>query len=192
MKSARLVERPSLSAEIDWEKLAAELGPLTADGESGGSGQARRALEFIVGEDALRASVDHYIADHRGFELARSVLWQLRPWSAMRYCYEIFKGSSRLAARRAAVELLLVIGDRRALPWIPEFLDDNDPDIQKCGIGLLDQFLFFELTRPEEAEVLLKMAEQHHSDRAREEAERIRRDLRARAQMDERRSPENG
>jgi hypothetical protein len=154
-------ERPSLSAEIDWEKLAAELGFLTADGESGGSDQARHALELIIGEDALRASVDHYIAYHRGHELVRSVLWQLRPWSAMSYCYEIFKRPQKLADRRAAVELLRVMADRRSLPWITEFLDDSDPDIQAWGIGVLDQLLYSELISPEEAEALIMTAEQH-------------------------------
>jgi hypothetical protein len=67
-----------LSTEIDWEKLAAEFGLLKADGELGGNEYAKRALEVIIGEDVLRASVDHYIGRHRGSELARSVLWQLK------------------------------------------------------------------------------------------------------------------
>jgi hypothetical protein len=76
-----------MSAEINWEKLAVDLGLLTAQGEHSGSGEARRALEIILGEDALRAAVDYYVAHGRGGELARSVLWQLRPWSAMSRCY---------------------------------------------------------------------------------------------------------
>ena len=177
-----------MSAEIDWHKLSAELGLLRADGETGGSDDARRALELIIGEDALRASVDHYIAYRRGYELARSVLWQLRPWSAMRYCYEIFKGPQKLTVRRAAVELLRVVADRRALPWIPEFLEDSDADIQSWGIGVLDQLLFSELIWPEEAEELIKMAERHQNQLVREGAERIRGYLRTRAAAD----PPNG
>ncbi len=157
-----------MSAEIDWQKLSAELGLLKPDGEAGGSDDARKALELIIGEDALRASVDHYVAYRRGYELARSVLWQLRPWSAMSHCYEIFKRPKELALRRAAVELLRVVADRRALPWIPEFLDDSDPDIQSWGIGVLDQLLFSELLWPEEAEELIKTAELHQSERVRE------------------------
>jgi hypothetical protein len=40
-----------MSAEIDWQRLASELGLLRADVESGGSDYARRALELIFGED---------------------------------------------------------------------------------------------------------------------------------------------
>jgi hypothetical protein len=182
----------SLSAEIDWQKLSADLGLLREDGESGGSDDARRALELIIGEDALRASVDHYVAYRRGFGLARSVLWQLRPWSAMRYCYEIFKGPQKIAIRRAAVELLRSVADRRVLPWIPEFLDDSDPDIQSWGIGVLDQLLFSDLIWPEEAEELIKVAELHQNQLVRDGAERIRRYLRTRAEMNEPTDPANG
>ena len=170
-------ETPSLSVHIDWQKLSAELGLLKPDGEAGGSDDARKALELIIGEDALRASVDHYVACRRGSELARSVLWQLRPWSAMGHCYQIFKGPHELDVRRAAVELLRVVADRRALPWIPEFLNDNDPDIQMWGIGVLDQLLFSELIEPEDAEELIKTAGLHRNERVREAAESIRRHL---------------
>jgi hypothetical protein len=83
-----------MSTEINWEELATTLGLLINNGERGSSEAARRALELLIGEDALRASVDYYIAGRRGAELARCVLWQLHPWSAMRYCYDIFKGRS--------------------------------------------------------------------------------------------------
>ena len=181
-----------MSAEIDWQKLSAELGLLTADGEAGGSNDARRALELIIGEDALRASVDHYVAYRRGYELARSVLSQLRPWCAMSYCYEIFKGPQELPARRAAIELLRLVADRRALPWIPEFLHDSDPDIQAWGIGVLDQLLYSELIWPDEAEELIETAELHQNNLVREGAERIRRYLRTRSEMHEPTDPASG
>ena len=177
-------ETPSLSVEIDWQKLSDELGLLKPDGEAGGSEDARRALELIIGEDTWRATVDHYVASRRGSELARYVLWQLRPWSAMSHCYEIFKGSHKLAVRRSAVELLRVVADRRALPWIPEFLNDSDPDIQTWGIGVLDQLLFSELVWPEEAEELIKMAELHRNDGVRDAAESIRSHLRTGTVLD--------
>ena len=109
----------------------------------------------------------------------------------MSYCYEIFKGPRKLAIRRAAVELLRVVADRRALPWIPEFLNDSDPDIQGWGIGVLDQLLYSELVWPEEAEDLLKTAEQHQSEHVRERAEWIRNFLRVRAETPAPRDPEN-
>lgn len=171
--------------EIDWQKLSAHLGLLRPDGEAGGSDDARRALELILGADALRASVDHYIAGRRGSELARSVLWQLRPWSAMSHCYEIFKGQKELPVRRAAVELLRALADRRALAWIPEFLEDSDPGIQSWGFGVLDQLLFSELIEPEEAEELIQAAEQHRNQLVREGAQGIRGYLRTRAERQE-------
>ena len=177
-----------MSNEIDWQTLASEFGLLKANRECSGSDYARRALEQIVGEDALRRSVDYYVAGHRGSELARSVLWQLRPWSAMSYCYEIFKGPNELPIRRKAVELLRVVADRRALSWIKDFIDDSDPGIQTWGIGVLDQLLFAELIEPEEAEDLIKAAEAHQSEPVREVAEQIRIYLNERVQMEDRKN----
>src|SRR5262245_31231734 len=59
---------------IDWHALAERLGTLRADGESGGSELGRRALEVILGPEALRAAVDYYAAGLPGAELARSAL----------------------------------------------------------------------------------------------------------------------
>ena|SRR5580658_10085010 len=174
--------------EIDWKNLAARLQGV--DCEAGGSSDdARRALELILGEDALRASVDHYIAAQPGYALARSVLWQLRPWSAMSYCYEIFKGPREIEDRRLAVELVRVVADRRALPWISEFLEDQDLQIQAWDIGVLDQLLWSELIEPDEAEDLLRAAGQHENEAVRERAEFIRGFLRARAEENAQRGP---
>jgi hypothetical protein len=169
-----------MSAEIDWEKLAVDLGLLTAQGEHSGSGEARRALEIILGEDALRAAVDYYVAHGRGGELARSVLWQLRPWSAMSRCYEIYKQANTMDARRTSVELLRVVADRRAVPWITEFLEDGDAEVQAWGAGVLDQLLWSELIEPDEVEDLLRTAEHHQNEAVRERAEFIRSYLNAR------------
>lgn len=121
-----------MSSEIDWEKLATELGCLAGKYEHYSGDEALRALEMIVGEDALRASVDYYLAGRRGCELARGVLWQIHPWSAMSYCYEIFKAQGKIETRRSAVELLRVVADRRALPWVSEFLEDGTRRF-RCG-----------------------------------------------------------
>lgn len=166
-----------MSKEIDWAQLAAQLGLLKPNGESSGSNQAREALELIIGADTLRASVDHYVACGRGAELARSVLWILHPWSAMSRCYEIYKSDASINRRRTAVELLRVVADRRALPWIPEFLNDPDADVQSWGAGVLDQLLFSELVDPEDVEDLIKAAEQHPNQLVRERADFIRRHL---------------
>src|SRR4051812_43307752 len=98
---------------IDWKQLGQQLGTLRVDGESGGSSEALRAIELLLGEDQLRAAVDYYVAGHRGCELARSVLWQLHPWSAMQRCYEIYRSDADVGAKVSAVELLRVVADRR-------------------------------------------------------------------------------
>ena len=163
-----------MNTQIDWQALASKLDLFTANGERSGDEAAQRALELIIGEDALRQSVDYYIAGGRGSMLARSVLWQLRPWSAMSYCYEIFNSQQELDIRRSAVELLRVVADRRAVPWITEFLNDSDAEIQSWGIGVLDQLLFSKLVESEEVEDLISTAEGHASQAVRECAERIR------------------
>src|SRR5262245_25985198 len=91
---------------IDWRALAERLGALRAGGESGGSELGRRALEAILGPEALRAAVDYYAAGLPGAELARSVLALLRPWPAMERCLEVWRSDAGSTARRAAVELL--------------------------------------------------------------------------------------
>ena len=168
--------------EIDWAKLAVELGLKAPYGEyCCGSDDAQRALELMIGEDLLRASVDYYVQQRPASSLARSVLWQLRPWSAMRRCWEIYKGPHTVETRRTAVELLRVVADRRALPWISEFLDDPDALIQAWGAGVLDQLLWSELVDQQEAEAILRAAEQHSNEWVRERAQFIRSYLGSRA-----------
>jgi len=174
-----------MSTEINWDELATTLGLLIKNGERGSSEAARRALEVLIGEDALRASVDYYIAGRSGAELARCVLWQLHPWSAMTYCYDIFKGPRSLEDRRMAVELIRVVADCRALPWVAEFLDDEDTDIQLWGVGVLDQLLQSRLIEPEQVEDLLRMAERHQNVAVRERAEFIRSFLGSRTRLAE-------
>ena len=137
------------SAIIDWEALARSLGMINEHGgESGSSDAAYQALEIIIGPEALRAAVDHYVAHKQGAELARNVLWQLHPWSAMERCYEIYQNADDLDTRRTAVELLRVVADRRVLPWVRGFLEDRDEGICNWGAGVVDQLLFCNLVEP--------------------------------------------
>lgn len=166
---------------IDWSALANQLGLLTPTGETSGRDKAMRALEILIGEPAIRASVNHYIANAPGSELARSVLWLLRPWSAMAYCHDIWRSSASIEARRSAVELLRVVADHRALGWVEHFLADEDYAIQAWGVGVLDQLLWSNLVSLQEAEPLLVCAENHTTPAVRERAEFIRGYLRTRA-----------
>jgi hypothetical protein len=169
-----------MAATIDWEGLARQLGTLDADGESGGSDVALRAIELLLGEECLRAAVDHYVARRPGSELARHVLWQLQPWSAMQRCYELSRSGADVDTRCAAVELLRVVADRRALPWVEDFLSDPHPGIQGLGAGVLDQLLWSGRVGPDECADLLRRLGEHPNEKVRETAAFIRSYLRRR------------
>src|SRR5262245_34932900 len=115
---------------IDWKGLAEKLGTLREDGETGGDHLARQAVVELLGEESMRNSVRYYVDYLRGFELARSVLWLLRPAVAREECYRIYKEDPDIDRRRAAIELLRVVADRTTLPLVEEFLGDPDPGIQ--------------------------------------------------------------
>ena len=159
-----------MAEPIDWHNLAIQLGTLSPNSESGGSDYAIRAIQLLLGEDQLRAAVDYCVQGQPGSELARSVLWHLHPWSAMQRCYEIYRSAESLGDRAYAVNLLNVVADRRALPWISGFLDDPDPDIQAWGVGVLDQLLWSGLIEIEECADLLEKARQHPHPEVRKSA----------------------
>jgi len=159
-----------MQRNIDWQALATRLGAFSEpNAELGSSAMARAALEEIVGPQALRDAVDHYVARAPGAELARSVLWQLHPWSAMQRCHEIFLTSPDLEARRTAIELLRVVADGRALPWIAQYLADPDPRIQFWGAGILDQLLFSSLVELDDCTSLLDAMAVHENEKIREQ-----------------------
>jgi hypothetical protein len=171
-----------MGSAIDWEQLAEQLGTLKADGESGGSDVAKRAIELLLGEQQLRDAVDHYVAGGRGSELTRSVLWQLQPWSAMKRCYEIYQSDADIESKVSAVELLRVVADRRALEWVAEFLADTHPGIQNWGAGILDQLLWSGLVQPEDCEDLLIAVRKHSNGQVQKTAVFIDEYLRGRAE----------
>lgn len=148
--------------EIDWTKIARTLGALDDDGrEHGSSIDAREAIAMIIGPTHLRAAVDHYVTQKKGAELVRHVLWLLRPWSAMERCYEIYQTNDDPETRCTAIELLRVVADRRALPWIKSFLEDTDEGVQSWAAGIVDQLLWSSLVDPEDCESLLQMMAIH-------------------------------
>ena len=169
-----------MATEVNWDELRATLRLEMIDGEPAGDDAARRALELILGEEILRESVDYYVALRPARELVRSVLWLLRPWSAMIRCRELSQRPNEIETRRRAVELLRAVADGRALPWVSEFLDDEDAGIQAWGIGVLDQLLWSELVEPEEAEEVLERSARHENGAVRDRVEFIRSYLRDR------------
>ncbi len=174
-----------MGIEIDWGEIGRAIQPSVAGSEPAGGDVARRALEMILGEDTMREGVDWYVDRRPGSELVRSVLWLLRPWSAMAHCHEIAASSSDIEERRSAVELLRVVADRRALPWVSEYLADPDSKIQVWGIGILDQLLWSDLIEPAEGEETIERAAHHENSVVRERAEFIRSYLRDRKDRDQ-------
>jgi hypothetical protein len=157
------------SGSIDWSELARELKMV----HSGSTHNAKRALEVVLGDDNLRAAVDTYVAFGDGAELARSILWHLHPWSAMQRCHEIYQSGGEIRDRRRAIDLLRVVADRRALPWIREYLDDPDPEIRAWGLGILDQLLFAKLVEQGQCTDLLDYAREHSDPAIRDKAVEI-------------------
>lgn len=168
-----------MSRVVDWEALDRQVRAFE-DGEGCSSGMAKQAIEILLGEEKLKSAVDYYISGKPGSELARFVLWQIRPWSAMKYCYDIYKSEEDIEDKRMAIELLRIVGDRRALEWVGEFLDDPDAGIQIWGVGLLDQLLWSNLIEPEEAKTFLKRAKNHTNSQVRETAKFVRKYLKDR------------
>lgn len=158
---------------IDWKALATQLGTLGEQTESyrtefGSTALAKQALELIIGTKELCAAVDYYISSAPGYELARSVLWELRLPSAMEYCYQIYRTEADLNIRRRACELLRVIADRRALPWAEQLLSDEDPEIQGWGGAMVDQLIYCKLVDPDECADLLELMGTHPNKAVRE------------------------
>ena len=168
------------SMSIDWASLAESLGTIQDDGESGGSDAACRAFELILGTDACRSAVDHYVSLKPGYELVRSVLWHIHPWSAMERCYEIYNDDDDIETRRSAIELLRVIADKRVLPWIPGFLQDPDDGIQSWGAGIVDQLLFSDYIEPADCDGILAIMADHANEQVRHTHESIRSHLNSR------------
>jgi HEAT repeat protein len=168
----------------DWTALAARLGVLRDERETSGVEHARLALETIVGADVLRSAVDHYVSSAPGAELARSVLSLLHPWSAMQRCHELFLGGADIEVRRAAIELLRVVADDRALPWIAEYLADPDPKIQFWGAGILDQMIYSGLVELEQCEAVLELMKAHPHERIREQYEALMENVQSIAEDD--------
>lgn len=160
--------------QIDWTALARQLELLNGGSERYSTDHAREALEIVIGEPAIRATVDHHITRAPGSALAMTVLQLLRPWTAMAYCHEIWRSSRPIEERRSAVQLLRMVADHRALNWVGGFLDDGDGAIQCWGIGVLDQLLWSGLVPAEDAEPLLVRAENHSNPVVRDKAEWIR------------------
>ena len=109
----------------------------------------------------------------------------------MRRWYEIFKGPETVENRRTAIELLRVGGGSQSITLDPRVLRGRRR-FQAWGAGVLDQLLWSEWVEQEEAEELLRTAEQHSNQSVRECAEFVRGYLRSRAEASKERRDDDG
>lgn len=163
-----------MKGKIDWVSLGKQVGTGGGNLESVSTQDAQRAIEILIGEENLREAVDYYIDGKPESELARFVLRQFHPWSAMEYCYEIYKTDQNPERRMFAVELLRSVADKRALKWVTEFLGDENPQIQVLGVGILDYLNLKSLIILEDIEEILLKADKHLNPGVREMAQMIR------------------
>jgi hypothetical protein len=131
---------------IDWELLRREIGAPT---NLGGDSLAKLALARILGDESAIAAVRGYVQGDEASELARSVLWCLRPRAAILECERIFRASQDANRRRSAIELLRGMADGSVLAWLGEVFDDPDPGVRYFAVDLLRYLGHAGMTHPE-------------------------------------------
>ncbi len=130
--------------EIDWKRIAIEIGGLDHSGGElvTGTHGGRQALEILLGRENLRKSVDYFVDGRPGQFTVEQVLKIARPSAAMERCYEIFKTDTDWKRRCGAVFLLAHFADEEALPWIRDFLSDPEAVIRRNGLQVLCYVLY--------------------------------------------------
>jgi hypothetical protein len=88
----------------------------------------------------------------------------------MQRCHEIYRESPSLEHRRSAIELLRVVGDRRVLPWISDYLADEDAGVRIWGIGVVIEMLFDGMIEPDSAQPFAAQAARPAAPRVRQKA----------------------
>lgn len=161
---------------IDWAELRRTVRlrhGWDLDDDSFGTEEARLALCELLGDEALRATVDYYVDWRPAREMARCALMILRPQAAVDRCLEIYRTDPDPDRRLWAAEALQWTATRDALPVVEELLQDPDPTLQGTGANLLDQLLWTGLAHPYEAEPFLRLAEEHPNPDVRNTASKI-------------------
>jgi hypothetical protein len=148
--------------QVDWEKLATELGAIHIHG----SQVSLEAIETLLGEDFFAQAVECCINLEEGWGLAEGILRILRPLG-MKHCYNIYKTSHDIEKRRSAVWLLKYTSNREVLEYISELLADPDAQIQKNVTEILDQMSFWGEINDKEMMSVLELAVDHPNEAVR-------------------------
>lgn len=164
---------------MSWDELVeACAGRPNPEPVFGDPALARAVLADHLGSVTAVAAVYAYVTGSEGAELARSLLGLLRPPSAAMACYEIYGDANQpIEHRRAAVELVRVVADARALPWVDEWLGDPDEEIQHWGASVLDRLVWEGVVELARAEPLIQRAEAHDNRRVRDRMLWLREEL---------------
>jgi hypothetical protein len=166
---------------IDWLEIARRVGSLEPDGSEriAGTDGGRRALELLLGEENIREAVDHWADQKPGEFIAEQVLIIISSTVAMERCYEIYKRDPNSSRAGAAVFLLSEMADARVLPWVREFLNDDNEGHRWNGLMALRMILEGPLGDEgiATAKELLIKAESDSDRRLQERAKEIRQQL---------------
>ncbi len=162
-----------------WTAIAEKIGALKSDGsESGSDQQTKKAFEEILGEEWIKATVDHIVAVNEGELTAMSCLRLIQSEIATTYAYSIYKNNFGTPVAINAVWLIKHIHHPTALNWVNEFLDDENVAVP--GLGVLDQLLWTRTIEPDEqALTLLRKASTVMNGYLKEDVAFIRKYLRA-------------
>ena len=106
-----------------------------------GTQGGRRALEILLGEQNLRDAVDYWNSKEPGCFTAEMVLSIIESQVAMERCYEIYKTQHGSENACSAVFLLGSFAGTAALPWVREFLEDEEQVIRLNGVRVLRRIL---------------------------------------------------
>jgi hypothetical protein len=172
---------------IDWAQLAEQAGIVTrysagsGTATNQGSEEARRALEWLIGQTNIRSGVEVWLAGRPGEQAAAAAAWSvlmyIRSKSATEFAFEAYR-TARTEGRGddAALAVMLIkdICHPMALDWVDEFLE-YEP-VANVGVGLVDQALFWGVIYPDDERLdhWLTTAEAKSDPYLKEAVQRIR------------------
>ena len=153
--------------DVNWEELEKELVTLTItltkNGNAGRSSPHVQAIELIFGSDFFVQAVEHAVNRKPGYKLARSLILDLKPWVAIKRCYDIFNNPPSTYyynVQYEAYSLLKDIFDCRVI--LPP-----DPDAEYADPIEMGVYYSLELSQLPE---ILESALNHPSDYTRKQA----------------------
>ncbi len=123
--------------------------------------QVSDALELILTESSMCEAVHYCIHKKPGHGLLLNVLKRIRPYGAMKECFEIFHTDADYTNKKSAIQLLVELADRRVMGWVPELLAYDDFNIQVLAMNILDKLYEARLVTEDEIVPILKDAETH-------------------------------